>query len=44
MPAVENWLDPCRKPKSTISGWALTKVSIQLSIDNLQWEEDLLYV
>jgi hypothetical protein len=23
MPAVENSLGPCRKPKSTISGWTL---------------------
>jgi len=24
MPAVENLLGPCRKPKYTISGWTLT--------------------
>jgi hypothetical protein len=21
MPAVENWLEPCRKPKSNVYGW-----------------------
>jgi len=25
MPAVENSLGPCRKPKFTISGWTLVK-------------------
>jgi hypothetical protein len=28
MPAVENSLGPCRKPKSTISGWTRVNFSI----------------
>ena len=30
MPAVENSLGPCRKPKSTIYGWTLAKIAMAI--------------